>query len=306
MGAAISDSAISDSAGVLAPGAELARLSTGASWNEGPVWLEAEQVLRFSDIPGNRILELDPENGQTQVHRDEVEFANGRTLDLEGRVVQCSHGRRSVEREVGGVVTTLVDRWDGHRFNSPNDVIVASDGAIWFSDPDYGITNPIEGHPGQREYGGCYVFRFDETTGEVRPVVTDLLQPNGLAFSADESVLYVADSSGNSGGEGFHHIRAYDVGENWACTSGRVFAEIEPGGPDGLRVDVAGRLWTSSHDSVQVYTPEGHLVARIPVPEIVSNLCFGGPDGSTLFITASTSVYAIRTLTRAAIRPAAR
>jgi gluconolactonase len=287
--------------GLIAPDATVRRLGGGASWSEGPVWLPTRRVLRWSDIPGNRILEIDPASGESSIHRSEVEFTNGRTLAPDGSVIQCSHGRRAIEREADGEVTILVDSWEGRRLNSPNDVVVARDGSIWFTDPPYGIVQPHEGHPGEPEYGGNFVFRFEPTTGELRPVVTDMEEPNGLAFSPDESVLYISDTSSalRTDGTGNHHIRAYDV-NGAACENGRVFAVVEPGVPDGFRVDVDGNVWTSSADSVQVYSPNGHLLERIPVPEVVGNLCFGGPDGSELFIAASTSIYTISTLTRGA------
>jgi gluconolactonase len=288
--------------GMLAADATLRRLATGAIWSEGPVWLPDAGAVRWSDIPNNRILQYRLESGELSVYSADAEFTNGRTLDASGAVIQCSHGRRAVERDVGGVVTTIVDRWNGVRFNSPNDVVVAGDGAIWFTDPPYGIDLPREGHPGEREYGGCYVFRFEPTTGVVVPVVTDMEKPNGLAFSPDESILYVSDTSWESGANesGNHHIRAYDVIDGARCGRGRTIAVIEPGVPDGFRVDVDGRLWTSSADSVQVLSATGEPLDRIPVPEVVANVCFGGPDGSTLFIAASTSLYAIDTATRGA------
>ncbi|HTL41039.1 MAG TPA: SMP-30/gluconolactonase/LRE family protein [Pseudolysinimonas sp.] len=297
---------VAAAAGLVPAGASVTRVTTGATWSEGPCWIPAAGVLRWSDIPGNRILEVDPADGELRVHRTDVEFTNGRTLDLNGDVIQCSHGRRAIERETAdGTVHTLVDAWQGHRLNSPNDVVVASDGAIWFTDPPYGIIQPHEGHPGEREYGAHHVFRFDERTGDIRPVVTDIEEPNGLAFSPDESVLYVSDTSRalRTDGTGNHHIVAYDVSADGHCTNRRVFAVVEPGVADGFRVDAEGRVWSSSGDSVQVFAPSGALIARIPVPETVGNLCFGGADGRTLFIAATTSIYAIDTLTTAAARP---
>ena len=241
-----------------------------------------------------------------RVHREDVEFTNGRTLDLAGEIVQCSHGRRAIERVTSaGSVHTLVEGWNGHRLNSPNDVIVASDGAIWFTDPPYGIVQPHEGHPGVPEYGGNFVFRWDERSGILSPMVTDVEEPNGLAFAPDESVLYVSDTSAalRSDGSGNHHIVAYDVDADWTCRDGRVLTVVEPGVADGFRVDAEGRIWTSSGDSVQVFDPAGALIARIAVPEVVGNLCFGGTTGATLFVAATTSIYAIETLTTAAPRP---
>ncbi|TDD99092.1 SMP-30/gluconolactonase/LRE family protein [Jiangella asiatica] len=284
----------------MAAGAVLEKLSTGTEWAEGPVWLPRTRRVRWSDIPGDRILEWDAGSGETTVYGTGVEFTNGRTLDLDGHVVQCSHGRRRVERDVDGVVTPIVDRYEGRRFNSPNDVVVASDGSVWFTDPPYGIqASGREGHPGEQEYGGCHVFRYDERTGELRAVVTDMVHPNGLAFSPDESVLYVSDTSGP------RSVRAYDVVDG-RCENGREFVTVRPGAPDGIRVDVAGRVWASSADSVQVFAPDSEQVAVVPVPETVANLCFGGDGGTELFVTATTSLYRIRTTTRQADRPAPR
>jgi gluconolactonase len=288
--------------GLLARGATLTQVATGSAWAEGPVWLPGRRVVRYSDIPGNRILEFSEETGRLSIYSDRAEYTNGRTLGLDGSVIQCSHGRRAVERDDDGAVTTIVDSWNGVRFNSPNDVVVTSDGAIWFTDPSYGIQRPEEGHPGKLEYGDHYVFRLSPNTGRVDPVVIDVEMPNGLAFSPDEAILYVADSSLSSPSRtpnplrpGGHAIHAYDVFQGRHAKNGRIFAEVAPGLPDGLRVDADGNVWTSSADSVQVFSPAGELLERIPVPEVVANLCFGGEDGRTLYITASTSLYRIRT-----------
>lgn len=284
---------------VIDPWVRLERLGGGATWSEGPLWLAEAEAVIWSDIPGNRILRWSAATGEVTVERTDVEFTNGRTRDLEGRIVTCSHGRRAVERtEPDGTTHVLVDRFGEHRLNSPNDVVVASDGTIWFTDPPYGILQPHEGHPGEREYGDHYVFRFDPTTNELTPVVIDVEEPNGLAFSPDESLLYVADTSAalRTDGGGNHHIRVYDViGDR--CKNGRVFAEVSPGLADGFRVDVEGNVWTSSADSVQVYAPDGTRLGKIAVPEKVGNVCFGEQD---LYIAASTSLYRVRTLTRGA------
>lgn len=288
--------------GIVPTGARVQRVVTGATWSEGPVWLPSTGVLRWSDIPGNRILEVDPNVGELVVHRTDVEFTNGRTLAADGSVLQCSHGRRAIEREVNGEIEILVDEFEGVRLNSPNDIVTKSDGTIWFTDPPYGIIQEHEGHLGEQEYGANYIFRFDPITREISAVVTDMDEPNGLAFSCDESVLYISDTSCvlRAEGEGFHHIKAYDVVDGKSCVNGRVFAVIEPGVSDGFRVDVEDRIWTSSADSVQVYSASGQLLGKIPVPETVGNLCFGGPQGNQLFIAASTSIYVIDTLTTGA------
>jgi gluconolactonase len=256
-------------------------------------------ALRWSDIPNNRIMQYDAGTSQTVVYREDVEFTNGRTLDLDGAVVQCSHGRRAVEREVDGKPVVLVDRWQGKRLNSPNDVVVASDGAIWFSDPPYGIISDREGRVAEAEYDGCYVFRFDEHRGELTPMVTDMVHPNGLAFSPDERILYVSDTGWTQNKSDPRHIRAYDLTDG-ACVNGRVFAEIDNGWPDGFRVDEAGRVWSSSGDSVRVFAPDGEPLLRVPVPERIGNLCFGGPDHDDLYIAATSSLYRIKTATRPA------
>jgi gluconolactonase len=259
-------------------------------------------AIRWSDIPGDRILEYSVTSGESSVYAQGVEFTNGRILDQEGVVIQCSHGLRRVELDAGAPdagaqVTTLVDSFDGRRLNSPNDVVVSRDGTVWFTDPTYGIVNVDEGHLGEQEYGGCFVFRFDRASGELTAVITDMEQPNGLAFSPDESILYVSDSS-----PAHHNIRAYPVaGTEIGGTEigpGRVFAEIEAGASDGFRVDTEGNLWTSSADAVLVFASDGTLLGRIPIPEVISNLCFGGADGTELFITATTSLYHLPTLAR--------
>ncbi|UFU07035.1 SMP-30/gluconolactonase/LRE family protein [Ruania halotolerans] len=290
-------------------GAELRRLYTGSVWAEGPVWLpgpSAQGRVRWSDIPNNRILEHEVAAGRTRVYAKDAEYTNGRTLDRGGAVVQCSHGRRAVERDNpdsdASAPITLVDSWQGHRLNSPNDVVVASDGAIWFTDPPYGILSNKEGREAPQEYDGCYVFRLDEATGEVAAVITDMIYPNGLAFSPDESILYVSDTGDEAG-----HIRAYDVqrpdGGPPQCVNPRLFATVRPGAPDGFRVDTEGRIWTSAGDGVQIYSPSGDHLGLIEVPEKVSNVCFGGDDGHDLFITATTSLYTIRVTATEAPRP---
>ena len=288
---------------LLAPGASLERLYTGTVWAEGPVWLPALRALRWSDIPNNRIMQYHADDGQTVVYREDVEFTNGRTLDLSGAVVQCSHGRRAVERDADGQVSVLVDRWQGKRLNSPNDVVVAADGAVWFTDPPYGIISDREGRIADPEYGGCYVFRLDEQSGELTAMITDMVEPNGLAFSPDERILYVSDTGVLRDSSAPRHIRAYDV-IHGSCVNGRIFAEITVGVSDGFRVDEEGRVWTSSGDGVRVFTPDGEQLLHVPVPEKVANVCFGGPDGRDLYIAASTSLYRIRTTVRNAPRPA--
>ncbi|WP_186317767.1 SMP-30/gluconolactonase/LRE family protein [Curtobacterium sp. 9128] len=272
----------------------LERIATGSTWAEGPCWIPATRTLRWSDIPGDRILQWHASTGATTTYADGVEFTNGRTLDPDGSVVQCSHGLRRVERDRDGVVTVIADGWGGVRLNSPNDVVVTRDGTVWFTDPAYGITQPREGHPGEREYGDHWVFRCGPDGADLRPVVVDAEEPNGLAFDPTERVLYLASSSSER-----PVIRAYDV-DGHRVKNGRVFVTLgaDEGVPDGIRVDVDGNVWSSSRNGIVVVAPDGRRIGEVPVPEVVANLCFGGDDGTTLFITATTSVYRIATRAR--------
>ncbi len=288
---------------LIAEGQAVGIVADGAIWVEGIVYMPDTHSLRWSDIPNNRIMQHFLATDTTSIYRSDVEFTNGRTLDRDGSVVQCSHGHRRIERDRDGVITPIVESWNGVPFNAPNDVIVAADGSIWFTDPPYGIIFAREGHPGNREYGDHFVFRHDQVTGETRPVIMDVEEPNGLAFSPDGTVLYVADSSGIPQdddvvlrGRGNNHIRAYDVFEG-RCKNGRIFASVAPGVPDGIRVDLHGNVWSSAADGVHVFSAAGEQLGMIPIPEVVANLCFGGEDGTDLFIAATTSIYRIRTTT---------
>lgn len=281
------------------PGAEAVRLATGCVWAEGPLWLPREKRLRWSDIPNNRILEWDQASNTVSVFREPAEYTNGRLLDAEGRVVQCSHGRRALEREGPNGPETLIDHWDGGRFNSPNDLAISSDGSLWFTDPPYGLhPSGHEGYPGEQDYDGCYVFRFDPDTNTAEPVITSMVHPNGIAFSPDQSVLYVSDTGSNGEQPDSKHILAFTV-DGTTVGEGSHFANVPVGASDGFAVDREGRVWTSAGDGVYVYTPDGTLLCHVPIPETVSNVCFGGDRGNELFITASTSLYRITTTTEA-------
>ena len=285
----------------------LQRLCTGAAWSEGPVWMREDQSLLWSDIPNNRMLRWHAASGMT-VWRDGVEFTNGHVREADGSLLHCSHGLRGVVRTRFGPGLqplgdeVLVSHYQGRRLNSPNDVVVKRDGTVWFTDPPYGILSNREGHQAESELGANHVFRFDPAKQSLDIVSAFVEEPNGLAFSPDESLLYVSDTSAalRTDGSGHHHIVAFDVIGGQALTNPRVFAVVEPGLADGFRVDVHGFVYTSSEDSVQVYHPDGTRIGRIAVPEKVGNLVFGGVDGNELFICASTSLYRVRLNTRGA------
>ncbi|CAO3428726.1 Gluconolactonase (EC 3.1.1.17) [Azospirillum endophyticum] len=275
------------------PIAPLETLHTGCRWAEGPVWIADGGYLIWSDIPNNRMLRWVPDLG-VGVYRINSNYSNGNTRDREGRLVSCEHGGRRVTRtEWDGRITVLADRYAGRRLNAPNDVVVKSDGSIWFTDPTYGILSDYEGFKAPQEQDGCYVFRLDPVTGDLRVVADDFVKPNGLAFSPDESILYVADSGATHDDNGPHHIRAFAVGDDGRLSRPRVFAEVSPGVPDGFRVDVEGNVWTSARDGVLCYAPDGALLGKILIPQMVSNLTFGGVRRNQLFITATSTLYTL-------------
>lgn len=286
---------------------ELERLCSGAIWSEGPVWLRESGELLWSDIPNDRMLAWHPLRGMT-VWRQPATFTNGHVREADGALLHCSHGQRALLRtrldaagRAIGEDEIVVDRYQGRRLNSPNDVVVKRDGTIWFTDPPYGIASDHEGHKAESELGKHYVFRFDPRSGALRIVSDFVEEPNGLAFSLDEQVLYVSDTSAalrSDGGN--HHIVAFDVLDGQDLARPRVFAVVEPGLADGFRIDGHGFLYTSSGDSVQVYHPDGTRIGRIAVPEKVGNLCFGGAEGKELYVCASTSLYRIVLNTRGA------
>lgn len=283
-------------AALIDEGAPLRRLVDGCVWAEGPVWLPDTQQLEFSDIPNDRALRWSPTDG-VRVHRQPNAYTNGNTLDREGRIVHCEHGERRIARtERDGTRRGLATHHAGGRLNSPNDVVVARDGSIWFTDPPYGILSDHEGHQAPMEQAGCYVYRLDPPSGELSVVVDTMHHPNGLAFSPDERILYVADTHAAIEPSSDRHILAFDVIDGRELTGRRVFAMIDPGVADGLRVDVHGNVWTSAADGIHVIAEDGHELGRILVPEVTSNCVFGGPDGRRLFITASSSLYAIDVL----------
>ena len=274
--------------------ARLERLADGCRWTEGPAYFAAGRYLVWSDIPNDRMLRWDELTGNVGVFRAPAGYTNGNTVDRQGRLVSCEHGARRVTRtEHDGSLTVIADRHEGKRFNSPNDVVVKSDGSIWFTDPAYGIDSDYEGHRADSEIGACHVYRVEADGRDCRIVADDFVRPNGLAFSPDERRLYVSDTGASHVDDGPRHIRVFDVGADSTLSGGEVFATRADGAFDGLRVDTEGRIWTSAGEAVECYEPDGTLLGRVLVPEIVSNVVFGGPKRNRLFICATTSVYSV-------------
>ncbi len=281
------------------------QLCSGFVWAEGPVYFAETDTLLFSDIPNNRMMAWRRGKGASEF-LNPAEFTNGHFRDRDGHLVSCEHGgRRVIRRYEDGSVEVIADNYQGKRLNSPNDLVVTSDGAIWFTDPPYGIASSVEGYKAKSELGTNYVFRVDPATGEPAIVADDFDKPNGLAFSPDEKTLYIADSGAILGAHdptfnaaAPHHIRAFDVVDGKTLANGRLFVDIEPGVPDGLRVDSEGFVWTSAGDGVHCYAPDGTLCGKILLPEVAANLTFGGLDGSYLFIAATTSIYGVATTRR--------
>lgn len=271
----------------------LETLYTGCRWAEGPAYFHASHSLVWSDIPNNRLLRYDSSDGHVSVFRSPSNNTNGNTIDREGRLISAEHkGRRLTRTEHDGRITVLVDRYQGKRFNSPNDVVVKSDGSIWFTDPTYGIDADYEGERATSEIGASHVYRLDPHSGAVEIVCDDFVKPNGLAFSPDESQLFIADTGATHLENGPRHIRCFDVGSHGRLTGGKIFAECGAGLFDGFRFDEEGHLWTSAGDGVHCYHPDGQLIGRIKVPEVVANVCFGEAYRNRLFICGTTSLYA--------------
>ncbi|KKB08599.1 SMP-30/gluconolactonase/LRE family protein [Devosia chinhatensis] len=276
------------------PQAELRELYSDCLWAEGPVWFADHDCLYFSDIPNQRVLRYLPADGSVTPFLAPSNFANGHTRDRQGRLISCEHGtRRVTRREWDGRFTVLADSFEGKRLNSPNDVVVRSDGSIWFTDPTYGILSDYEGYKADPEQSARGVYRIDGDTGAITRVIDDFAQPNGLAFSADENRLFVADSGASHDPEVPRHIRVFDISADGQARNGREFCTIDVGIPDGFRVDEDGWLWSSSGDGVQVFDPDGRLCGRVLLPQTSANLTFGGPRRDCLYITATKSVYAL-------------
>ena len=274
-------------------GAEVVRLASDMAFTEGPVWLEAEQSLLFTDIPYNRIHRWNSKDGLT-VWNDNAHFAIGLAVDLAGRVIACEHTtRRLTRREADGSSITLASSHGRHALNSTNDVCVRrSDGAVFFTDPPFGVRldddGALVGYQVGMEYGACGVFKVTNDPAQPQLVTDAIHRPNGICFSLIERRLYVSDSS-----ELHHHVHLLELNDDDTVKSDRVFAVIDAGVPDGMRIDAEDRLYVAAFNGVHVFAPSGELIGKIPVPEMVTNLCFGGINHQTLFITASSSLYAV-------------
>lgn len=282
------------------PTARLEKLCTGFLWAEGPVYFPLGDYVLWSDIPNDRIMQW-VEGVGPRVYRQGSNNSNGNTRDNEGRLVTCEHLTRRVTRtEHDGSITVIADSYRGKPLNSPNDVVVKSDGSIWFTDPPYGILCGFEGRPAEQEQPACHVFRWDPATGALGVVADDFVKPNGLAFSPDETVLYVSDTGVSHDANGPHHIRAFDVVDGRKLARGRVLKVIDGGVSDGFRVDREGNIWTGGGDCVLCLSPQGEPLGEIEVGEMVANLTFGGPKNNRLFITASSSLYSLYVATSGA------
>lgn len=289
--------------------AAIERLYTGARWSEGPVWFGDGRYLVWSDIPNNRMLRWLEQTGEVSVFRYPSNYTNGNTRDKQGRLISCEHDARRVTRtELDGTITVLIDHYQGKPFNAPNDVVVHSNGSIWFTDPGYGIMGNYEGHKAAFELP-ANVYRLDPKSGEVAVVVGDMRRPNGLCFSPDETKLYIVDTGMTDGPQYPHNIRVYDMVEGARLATGRVFVEMGTGLADGIRCDVDGNVWAGTgwggedFSGVQVFAPEGKLIGKVHLPEICANICFGGAKRNRLFMVASTSLYSVYVGTQGAQAP---
>lgn len=288
------------------------RVATGFRWAEGPVYFPAGRYVLFSDIPNNRIMRFSEDDGHLSIFRQPSMNSNGNTIDREGRLITCEHsGRRVTRTELDGSITVIADKYNGKKLNSPNDAVVASDGSIWFTDPAYGIGGFYEGLKAEPEQEKHNVYRVDPKSGDVKVVVDDFVEPNGIAFSPDEKKLYVLDTGFTDGPDNPSHIRVFDldVGAGKVSNS-KVFAEMpKPSITDGVRCDTEGRVWCSvgwgdpKENGVRCYTKDGDLLGKIHIPETVANLCFGGQQRNRLYICGSTSLYAVYTSVQGALKP---
>jgi len=271
------------------------RLWTGARWAEGIVWFAAGRYLLFSDIPNNRMMRWDETDGKVSEFRTPSQFSNGNNLDQQGRLITCEHYSRQVTRtEHDGTITTIADSYQNKRLNSPNDVVVKSDGSIWFTDPTYGILSDYEGERAEPEQTGCNVYRVAPNTGEITAVATDFVKPNGIAFNGNESALFVSDSGASHEKNGTKHIRKLEINpDGKTLGNSTIFAECSSGLFDGFRLDFEDRIWSSTSEGVHCFSPDGDLIGKILIPEMGANVCFGEPSLNRLFIAGTTSLYSV-------------
>ena len=284
----------------------LEKLYTGCRWAEGPAYFAAGKYVVWSDIPNDRVMRYDETDGSVSTFLQPAQNHNGHFVDREGRLVACEHRGRCISRiDHDGTRRVLADRFNGKRFNSPNDLVVKSDGSIWFTDPTYGIDTDYEGDAAAEEIGASNVYRLDPATFAVSAVATDFIRPNGLAFTPDESHLMIADTGVSHVKDGPRHMRLAKVSaDGKSLDKAKLFATCTAGVFDGFRYDAKGNLWSSSAEGVHVYAPDATLIGKIKIPEVVSNLCFGGPKRNRLYICGTTSLYAVYVNARGAGWPA--
>jgi gluconolactonase len=279
--------------------AAVERLYTGTRWSEGPVWFGDGRYLLWSDIPNNRMLRWSEETGEVSVFRSPSNYSNGNYRDRQGRLLTCEHDTRRLTRtEYDGTITVLMDGFQGKKLNAPNDLAVHSDGAIWFTDPGYGIMSNYEGHKATFELPAV-VYRLDPRTHEATVVASDMDKPNGICFSPEEKLLYIVDTGAPKRAGDPHAIRVYDVVDGVRLKNGRLFVDMSPGSSDGIRCDTDGNVWSAAgwggadFNGVHVFAPDGKLIGKIHLPEMCANLCFGGAKKNRLFMAASQSLYAV-------------
>ena len=271
---------------------EFTKIHSGMKWAEGPCYIKSHKKLYFSDIPNNHLLSWDGNN--IKIEKDPSNFINGNTEDLEGNLISCSHGGRCIYKtDINGNTTTLVDKYLDKKLNSPNDVVVKSDGSIWFTDPPYGILSDYEGYKGDMEYGACYVFRYDPKENNLEVVSKDFLKPNGLAFSVNEDKIYIADSGGSHDVNAPNQIMVYDIVENKILKNGKVFHKFNPFFADGFRVDKDDNVWTSAGKGIKCFNPQGEVIGQLLLPDLVANLTFGGENNNILYVTSSSNLYSM-------------
>ena len=271
---------------------EFTKIHSGMKWAEGPCYIKSNKKLYFSDIPNNHLLSWDGSN--IKIEKDPSNFINGNTEDLEGNLISCSHGGRCIYKtDINGNTTTLVDKYLDKKLNSPNDVVVKSDGSIWFTDPPYGILSDYEGYKGDMEYGACYVFRYDPKENNLEVVSKDFLKPNGLAFSVNEDKIYIADSGGSHDVNAPNQIMVYDIIENKILKNGKVFHKFNPFFADGFRVDKDDNVWTSAGKGIKCFNSQGEVIGQLLLPDLVANLTFGGENNNILYVTSSSNLYSM-------------